>query len=230
VPQIIKKSISTNKMEITTSTIITIVVLLLVVAAVIILLVTNYTSQAPTHLANQRMANEIALANYQVAGGRARDALAAAGHQWTARAFLHRGLVDAALVRQPKAVTAALERLEAQADALGALYGESNKAFPSDQLAQGLKAMDQALLEATQHHAVGDTPSYDAALASASATHTLVGTDAASLGALSDYQAAMVAYVRAVARGAHAPAYIELDKAVVASQALGNALLHAALA
>ena len=217
-------------MEITTSTIITIVVLLLVVAAVIILVVLSYTGQTPTHQANQRMANEIAMANYQAAGARTRDALASAVHHWTTRAYLHRGLVDAALVRQPKAVTAALERLEAQADTLGALYSESNKAFPSDQLVQGLKAMDQALLEATQHHAVGDIPSYDAALASASAAHTFVGTDAASLGALGDYQAAIVAYMRAVARGAHAPAYVELDKAVVASQALGNALLHPALA
>jgi ABC-type Na+ efflux pump permease subunit len=217
-------------MEITTSTIITIVVLLLVVAAVIILVVTNYTSQTPTHLANQRMANEIAMANYQAAGGRARDALASSSHQWTARAYLHRGLVDAALVRHPKSVTAALERLEAQADALGVVYTESNKEFPSSSLVQGLKAMDQALLEATQHYAVGDTPSYDASLASAASAHTLVGTDAASLGALSDYQAAMVAYMRAVARGAHALAYVELDKAVVASQALGNALLHPALA
>lgn len=216
-------------MEITSSTVITIVVLLLVVAAIIILMVTNYTSQVPTHQANQRMANEIAMANYQAAGARTRDALASAAHQWTSRAYLHRGLVDAALARQPNAVSAALARLEAQADALGAVYQDSNRDFPTTDLVQGLKAMDQALLEATQNHAVGDTPGYDAAVASAAASHTLVGSDAASLGALSDYQAAMVAYMRSVARGAHAPAYVELDKAVVASQAIGNALLHPAL-
>lgn len=217
-------------MELSSGTVITIVVLLLVVAAVIILLVTNYSSQAATHQANKRMANEIAMSNYQAAGVRARDALASASHQWTSRAFLHRGLVDAALSRQSAAITAALERLEAQADALGVIYQESNRDFPSSQLVQGLKAIDQALLEATQNYAVGDTPSYDAAIASASSAHTLIGTDAASLGALSDYQNAVLSYMRSVSRGMHAPSYVELDKAVVASQALGNALLHPALA
>jgi hypothetical protein len=86
--------------------------------------------------------------------------------------------------------------------------------------------MDRAFLEIAQNYTVGDIPSYNAALASASSTHALVGTDAASMSALDDYQNALVAYMRSVARGTFPLAYIEIDRAVVASQAVGNALLN----
>lgn len=219
-------------MEAKSGTVITIVILLVVVAVLVILLAMSYSTYNTTtyHQSNLKVANEIVMENYRTSGARSQDAYVDATNQWIARAYLHRGLIDASLARHASAVTAALERLESQANVFGATYhADGTRAHVNSSLVQGLQVFDQAMLEASQNHAVGDIPSYEAALASASASHLLIGMDTASLSALADYQSALVSYMRATARGAHAPAYIELDKAVVASQALGNALLHASL-
>lgn len=199
------------------------VIIFLIVALVGVALWASMRTAGPDP-AVQRRANEMVRANFQAAGARAREARGVVDQLWLARAYLHRGLVDAALARQASAVTAALERLEALAESLGAAYEESGRASVAAQWVDGLKQMDRALLEAVRNYAVGDTPSYEAALASAAAAQTVVGGDAATLGALADYQAALMAYARSVVRGMHAPAYVELDKAVAASQAVGRAL------
>ena len=213
-------------MELTNVVVFGIIVVLLVVIIVIAASTMSPCRYVPIHQDNQKIANEIALSNYERVGARTRDALATAQSQWTTRTFLHRGLIDAALSQNTPAIVAALERLDAQADTFGEVYVECSKEFPCDAFTQGLKSMDRSFLDIAQNYTVGDIPSYNAAVTSASSTHTLLGTDAASLNALSDYQAAMVAYMRAVARGALSMSYIELDKAVVASQAVGNALLN----
>jgi hypothetical protein len=198
-------------MEKNTAVIVTVVILLVVVAvavAVAVVYQNQYTTVAT-----------------DASSARAAAARVAVGPQWTIRPYLHATLVSAALQRQPAAVTAALERLEHQADHLASLYKDTGHPdADADALARGLKAFDQALLETAQHHAVGDTPSYQAALAAGAAAHALATPSPKALQALTDYQDALTAHVRAAARGAHGLAHVELDKAVVASQAVGQAL------
>lgn len=194
-----------------TAVIITVVILLLVVAVAVAVGVV-YQSQYTA-------------VSTESASARSLAARTAVGPQWTIRPYLHAALVSAALQRQPSAVTATLERLEHQADHLASLYKDAgHPEAEADTLAKGLKAFDQALLEAAQHHAVGDVPSYDAATAAGAAAHALSTPSPRALQALTDYQDALTAHLRAAARGAHGLAHVELDKAVVASQEVGQAL------
>ena len=199
---------------------------LLVLVLVAGVLAAVYISQPTVHQDNQRVADEVALAAYAQAPASTREALASMAAHWTGRAYLHRQLLEAALGRTHAAIAATTERLDAQAEQLGTLFTTADPDYPADQLVRGLKAYDAALVEAAVNYQVGDTPSYDQAVGTLGSTHLLVGQDSAALEALADYQAASLALLRAVARSSHSTAFLELDKAVAASQALGNALLR----
>ncbi len=196
--------------------ILTVVVVLLVAALVAVLII------APTSSSSTASSPKDPGAPRGAPTERAAAARAALPLQWASRPYLHAALVTAAIQGKQGAVVASLERLGHQAGYIASLYTDAGSPAPgaAAALAAGLAAYDKALLEATQFHAVGDTPSYTAAVAAGAAAHTAAVTSVTHRAALKQYHTAMIAHVRAAVRDAHSIAHMELDKAALACQAM----------